>query len=152
MNSQYKVSLHRFPKKQEACKKWLKGLSLTENDITENSRVCSMHFRDGNPSNIPSRSVRAEFVAQPHIDSECNMHAQKCRASLRMCTPPVSKTPCSQTKSQSEQYPPPFIATPDKTLTDYRGTQTVDSEADVSYISNAIDSLSEAISHSYTPM
>ena len=76
-NSQYKVSLHRFPKKQEACKKWLRGLSLTENDITENSRVCSMHFRDGNPCNIPSRSVGAKFAAQPDVDSERNKRAHK---------------------------------------------------------------------------
>ena len=128
-----------------------KSGSETENDITENSMVCIMHFRDGNPSYIPSRSVGAKFTAQPDVDSECNKRAQKRQASLRMYTPPASKRPCNQTKSESEQYPPPLIATPDKTLAERRGTQTVDSEADVSYISNASDSLSEATSHSYTP-
>ena len=76
-NLQYKVSLHRFPKKQEACKKWLRGLSLTENDTTTKYfRVYSMNFCDGNPGNIPSHSVGAKFAAQPNIDSEHNKRAQ----------------------------------------------------------------------------
>ena len=133
------------------CKKWLRGLSLTENDITENSRVCSTHFHDGNPCNIPSHSVGVKFAAQPNVDSERNKRAQKRHASLKMCTPPSSKRPCSQTESENEQCPPTLTATPDKTLAKRRGTQTVDSEADVSYISNGSDSLSEATSHSYTP-
>ena len=40
-SSSHNVSLHRFPKNREVRIQWLKGLSLTETDITENSRVCT---------------------------------------------------------------------------------------------------------------
>ena len=65
----------------------------------------SVGAKFGNPCNIPSRSVGAKFAAQPDVDSEHNKRAQKRHASLRVCTPPPSKRPCSQTESESEQYP-----------------------------------------------
>ena len=57
-----KISLHRFPKKPEIRKKWLDGLELTESDINSESRVCSMHFRDGNIKNIPSIHIGIKFA------------------------------------------------------------------------------------------
>ena len=64
-----------------------------------------------------------------------------------MCTPPVSKKPCSQTESERDQPPPILTVTPDNTVAERRGSPAY-SEAEVSYISNAIDSTSEAMSRS----
>ena len=68
-SSRHQVSLHRFPKKQELRAQWLSSLSLTESDVTEHSRICSMHFRDGNPANIPSHSIVVKFGARATVDS-----------------------------------------------------------------------------------
>ena len=63
--------------KTEIRDQWLSSLSLTEHDITVNSRVCIVHFRDGNPTNVPSRSVGHKFAARPADDSERSKRARK---------------------------------------------------------------------------
>ena len=68
-SSGHKISLHRFSKKQEVRIKWLCGLSLTKGDITNDCRVCSIHLCEGDPSNIPPRSVGTEFAARPEVGS-----------------------------------------------------------------------------------
>ena len=97
----HKISLHRLPKKYEVSKKWLNSLSLAEADVMENSRVCSMHFRDGNPSNVLSRSIGAKFAAQPVVDSVRSMRAQKRKAIVTLPTPPANKRQCSNTDSET---------------------------------------------------
>ena len=147
----HKISLHRLPKKHEVRTKWLNGLSLAEADVTENSRVCSMHFRDGNPSNVPSCSIGAKFAAQPVVNSERSTRAQKRKAIVTLPTPPASKKTCSNTESETDQPPTTLVATPDKTLAERRGSQGLYSEVDLSCISSASENLSEATSLSFTP-
>ena len=105
---------------------------------------------DVNPCNIPSRSVGPKFAAQPDVDSEHSKRAQKRQTTFKICTTPTSKKLCSNTESESNQPPPTLIATPDKSLAERRGSQTLDSEENVSYISNESDNLSEQTSHSFT--
>jgi hypothetical protein len=51
------VSMYRFPAKEEKRQQWLSALNLSENDISEHSRVCSKHFLHGCTSSIPSLDI-----------------------------------------------------------------------------------------------
>ena len=139
------ISLHWFPKKQAVRTKWLSSLRLTGGDITENSRVCSMHFCDGNPCNIPSHSIGEKFALQLSVDSNWGKHAQKHEAASTLCTLPATKKQCSSAESGSdqppEQPPPPLTVSAVKTIAEWRGTQDVDVKSDVSYTGSACDSL-----------
>ena len=64
-----KLSLHRFPKNPSIRQVWLHELRLSENDISPSSRLCSLHFRDGNASNIPSLSMGEKFGSCPDMTS-----------------------------------------------------------------------------------
>ena len=79
------------------------------------------------------------------------MRAQKRKAMVTLPTPPANKRQCSNTDSETDQPPPTLVATPDKTLTERRGSQGLYSEVDLSSISSASENLSEATSHSFTP-
>ena len=128
---------------------WLSSLSLTEHDITVNSRVYSVHFRDGNNTNVPSRSVGPKFAARPADDSERSKRAQKREAASVPNTLPNTKEHVPllcQKVTFLPPLPPPLIATPDKTLAERRGSQRLNSEVDVSCISNT-----SGTSHSSTP-
>ena len=140
-----------FQKSMRCVQSALSSLSLAEADVMENSRVCSMHFRDGNPSNVPSCSIGAKFASQPVVDSECSMRAQNRKAIVTLSTPPANKRQCNNTDSETDQPPPTLSATPDKTLAERRGSQGLYSEVDLSCISSASENLSEATSHSFTP-
>ena len=59
--SHTKVKLHRFPKHPELRQKWLDDLNLRSADITRDSRVCSLHFIDGNIKTLPSISLGIKF-------------------------------------------------------------------------------------------
>ena len=152
----HNIFLHRFPKKQAVRIKLLSSLRLTEGDITENSRVCSMHFRDGNPCNIPSLSIGEKFALQPSVDSERRKRAQKHGTTSTLCTPPATKKQYSSAESDSEQsheqLPPTLTVSPVKTMAERRGTQDVDVESEVSCASSACDSFSLSSPHSFTPL
>ena len=59
------LSLYRIPKEPELRRIWLESLSLTDDKICAESRVCSRHFRDGNPKNIPSLHIGKSFSDRP---------------------------------------------------------------------------------------
>ena len=59
------ISLFRLPKEPGWRKTWLENLGLLEQDLTTESRICSRHFRDGNPQNMPSLHIEKEFSAKP---------------------------------------------------------------------------------------
>lgn len=48
------VSMFRFPSDKETHDKWLSSLELRREDVKPHSRVCSRHFLNGDPSQIPS--------------------------------------------------------------------------------------------------
>ena len=73
------ITLHRFPK-NPIIRKWLDGLNLTEDDITTESRICSMHFRDGNPKTIPSAHLGVKFASAPPSNT---VRAKRC--AFRTC-------------------------------------------------------------------
>ena len=58
-------TLHRFPADNKLRAKWLDSLHLKEEDISPHSRVCNLHFRDGNTKTIPSVSLGIRLCSPP---------------------------------------------------------------------------------------
>ena len=75
-----KITLHRFPKKLKIRKKWLDGLELAESDVTVESRVCSMHFRDGDVKTIPSIHIGVKFADATHSDTARSKRHLSCES------------------------------------------------------------------------
>ncbi|XP_051173465.1 THAP domain-containing protein 1-like isoform X4 [Leptopilina boulardi] len=48
-DSQNNLTLHKFPRDENLCKKWLNILGLEKKQLTKNSHLCSNHF---NPENF----------------------------------------------------------------------------------------------------
>lgn len=42
-----------------------------------------------------SCSIQAQFASQPPVDSKWRKHAQKCEATIILCSPPANQRPCS---------------------------------------------------------
>lgn len=70
--------MYRFPNSKDKVKRqqWLMALNLSEDDITENSRVCR-HFLHGSSSNIPSLDIGRRFASPRKRDSDRSKRAQK---------------------------------------------------------------------------
>ena len=56
-----RLSYHRFPKKQDMRSQWLQALEMSEEQVKPHSRVCSRHFRDGDPMNGTEVSLGKRF-------------------------------------------------------------------------------------------
>ena len=110
----HKISLHHFLKDPVVRKAWLNGLHLTESEISPSSRVCNLHFRDGNSSNIPLLSVGEKFGSWSSLDSERMQRLKKRYAFTGSPQPPVEKRP--RTDTNPIQLPPPLIATAGEVL------------------------------------
>lgn len=61
------VSMFRFPANLEKRKQWLEALNMTEDMITQNSRLCCKHFLQGNPSSPPFINLGKRF-ASPNFE------------------------------------------------------------------------------------
>ena len=72
-----KVSMFRFPADLKKRQQWMLSLDVTENDITEQSRVCSKHFLHGNSSNIPVKNLGRRFASPRKCNTERNSRAVK---------------------------------------------------------------------------
>ena len=59
------ISLYHIPKQSDLQKYWLDGLNLSEDKVTGDSRVCSRHFHDRNPKNVPSIHIGEKFSDRP---------------------------------------------------------------------------------------
>ena len=60
------ISLHRFPPMSEPVKRkqWLIALNLSDNDVAEHHRICSLHFPNGDSSQTPSLYLGKRFDHQ----------------------------------------------------------------------------------------
>ena len=96
------ISLYRIPKRPELQKALLEGLGLTQEDITADTRVCSMHFRDGNPKTIPSAHLGTKFAERPSKDT-----AREKRRASRESQHHHAKRLCVHTSSPAQGSPPP---------------------------------------------
>ena len=57
------VSLHRFPAALTKRNQWLAALSLEEHAVKDHHRVCSLHFRNGDTSQVPSLVLGKRFLS-----------------------------------------------------------------------------------------
>ena len=103
-------TLHRFPADDKLRAKWLNSLHLKEEDISPHSRVCNLHFRDGNTKTIPSVSLGIRLCSPPSYSTPRGKRAanrssstesapskRQCLTSTPISTPPMStsSTPLS---------------------------------------------------------
>ena len=57
------LSYHRFPTNPEKRALWLQEFELSEHQLKSHSRVCSRHFRGGDPRNGPAMSIGKRFAS-----------------------------------------------------------------------------------------
>lgn len=96
------------------------ALHLSKDLITPESRICSQHFRDGNPRTIPSIHIGEKFASAPSSET-ARGKKRVTREAIRMqkaCGPSTS-TPLSTPRSISPpmttpRHPP--MTTPPSTL------------------------------------
>ena len=62
------ISLYHILKAPELRKCWLDSLVLSEDKVTADSRVCSKHFHDGNPKNVPLIHIGEKFSDRPRYE------------------------------------------------------------------------------------
>ena len=103
------ISLFRIPKNTQIRNAWLKGLCLIPQDIKNVSRVCSLHFRDGNSKNIPSACLGKRFCQLP---SKCTPRGKRQTSrDLRKQLDSLSSTnPSEPYHSSSSLLPPNTVA------------------------------------------
>lgn len=101
-----RISLFRFPKDEPKRQQWLAGLDLSEDMVSEDSRVCSRHFLHGDPKNIPSKNLGKSFASPRKVYTDRTKRATKRARALKAVPPPskrVSTTPSSRASSVSSQ-------------------------------------------------
>ncbi len=57
------LSYHRFPSDREKRTLWLQVFQVTEEQVKPHHRVCSRHFRDGNPQKGPNVGLGKRFAS-----------------------------------------------------------------------------------------
>lgn len=110
------TTLHRFPADPAPRKKWLDNLKLQEQDITSNSRVCSLHFRDGNTKTIPLSTLGRRLTERPDYETPRSK-----RLASRLSfdeNRPSKRTHASPSLSSPEPQatPEPLIVSPSESL------------------------------------
>ena len=111
------VSMHRFPSDPIKKQEWLRVLGLTEDDVTQNSRVCSRHFLFGDTSIPPSLDIGKRFSSPKKLHQDRGKRALKRLSDFHIPDPSkqqrrhLEKTPPSRASSLS-------ITTPGSTSTD----------------------------------
>ena len=159
---QPQLSYHRFPTNKEKRALWLKEFKLSEEQLRSHSRVCSRHFRGGDPKNGPERYVGKKFASPlkkhaPRTERanvrKLNKELQESLASSSRSVTPMSSlstfvSPASSLASTPPPIEPPLIACVGEQLdTQYSvhelptspvAATSVSSEADRSLVSRAL--------------
>ena len=61
------VSMHRFPQDPMLRSEWIKALKLDDTAIKSHHRLCSRHFPQGDPKNIPSSCSESVSLLQRRV-------------------------------------------------------------------------------------
>ena len=77
--NQSNISLHRFPPVSQPVKRkqWLTALNLSDDDVAEHHRICSLHFPNGDISQTPSLHLGKQFRSPKKVWSERAQRAAK---------------------------------------------------------------------------
>ena len=57
------ASFHRFPSDLSKKQLWIEEFGLIEGSVKTFNRVCSRHFRNGDPANGPDKTLGARFAS-----------------------------------------------------------------------------------------
>ena len=91
-----KVSMFRFPADHSKRQQWITALNLTEDDINEESRICSKHFLNGDSANAPVLNLGSRFASPRKSDTERGKRAVK-----RASRSPISFVPAKRASTKS---------------------------------------------------
>lgn len=72
-----KVSMFQVPSDKSRRQQWLVALNLTENDVNEQTLVCSRHFLHGDPSTTPVLNLGKSFTSPKKSNTDRNRRALK---------------------------------------------------------------------------
>ena len=61
------ICLHWFPAGEI---KWIEAMGLSESSVKQHSRICSRHFRNGDPVNGPDKSLGKKFASPKKLWSK----------------------------------------------------------------------------------
>ena len=106
------MSFHRFPADTTKRQQWIQALELSEDSITDSSRVCSRHFLYGNTSVPPSVNVGRRFCSPKKKSSDREKRNTKRSFSFQVPGPSKrqhrsDKTPPSRASSVLSSTPAP---------------------------------------------
>ena len=111
-----KVAMFRLPADKTRRQQWMTALNLTEEEVNDNTRVCSRHFLHGDSSNTPSLDLGKRFASPKKLSMERSRRALK-RARRSISTPSVAATPASsRASSSSAPTPEPVSTTEDEPM------------------------------------
>ena len=99
--------MHRFPSDSEKRHQWLLALNLKSEDVKSHHVVCSRHFRNGDPTNVPSLHLGKKFRSPKKMYTSRGIRAAK-RLKLSVTPPAPSQTPSPTSSVVST----PAISTP----------------------------------------
>ena len=97
--------MFRLPRDKARRQQWLAALHLSEENVSEQTRVCSRHFLHGDPSNIPSRHLGKCFASPKKVFTDRNKRAAKRASSYPPVLQPSKRVSTTSLSSVSSQVP-----------------------------------------------
>lgn len=102
------VSMHRFPAGELKRKRWIKTMELAEGTVKQHSRICSRHFRNGDPANGPDKTLGQKFASPKKRWSRRAQRAQQ-RDAVRSLVDHFDTSPAHRSTSSSSKSPTPTL-------------------------------------------
>ena len=134
------LSYHRFPTNPEKRALWLREFKLSEGQLNSHSRVCSRHFRGGDPRNGPLLHVGKKFASPLKKDTprakRANLRQQSKDYQESLASSSRSVTPSLPGLTSPAPTPPPSTAP--------RLTTPVGEQLDTNYSVHELPNLVEA--------
>ena len=109
------LSYHHFPSDHEKRALWLKVFQLTEEQFKPHHRVCSRHFRDGNPQKGPDVGLGKCFASPVNKGAPRTKRAklkQQAKESHLFASNSLSALCTSESSSVPSGSPPPLTELP----------------------------------------
>ena len=127
--SDSKVSMFRFPADKERREQWLAALNIKDDDLTNNSRICSRHFLHGDQGSIPVVNLGKSFISpkKPHTERARRAIKRAAERSAFQSPPPsackrLATTPsacASSVVSTTDDETPSQVSIGEPLLSDY---------------------------------
>ena len=121
------ISLHRFPAGEVKKRRWIEIMELIKGTVKPHSRICSRHFRNGDLSSGPERTLGKKFASPKKLYSKRSKRAQQ-RDIVLSLTGHLGNSPVPRSsKSPTPIMSPPSVSS-SSTLSDYVALSENDSD------------------------